>query len=1029
MSDRELRRYHRHYSRFHRASSLLFTLILIPCLTGLDMWALEKSREHYVDAMNAKSAHERLRERAPQVLRSEILPRARELAERSKDSKRDEIKEAADSLLQDLRKLKLAILDNLDRHEAALRGEFTDAKPLGAEQGTAAPDAREAAAKQARAFAESATKQLNRLEARIGHLTAWSGSKRQAAIDDILRICGKPNNRAIDLPTKVEKVPARPTSDRQSRVEPQRSIHSPDEFRALSFVKDAPILNLSSISTPPVQVAAAGDVLSDVLTQLQLTADSATPDTDDLAVQAPIVVDESVTAVEDLVDELKTPAAIFEHFRNEYVYEPYFGIVKGAEQTIAEKAGNDADLAAAMISVLRAAGVPCRFVYGTIEVTAAQAASWLGVDAERAPSVLAEGHIPHEVTGTAGVANILLDHIWVVAYVDYVPYQGSTAVRSGDPTEVGDTWVEIDPSFKQHGFSERRNIEFDLSMNSRALLTNTRSDSTRAGIESVAGLVTDNGDNHIHSINETNLLNAVEVNSGRLVEIMAKQGLDTTTVFRERTVLDPKEGLLPASDYYHIIARGVNLATFPTELAAQARLTVRLPSGEILLQHPEVKEPEPPPLLVADLMNAPLSIHWTADAESEDAIILAESDENLDLQAYQVRVTPDLRHKETSLFVGDAVTLGIPLDVSWTFIHAGGRPEFDTLNPALVSTSTDRISAGAETVFVCDAGRVPDTQIEDARDGIANITDLLSAIGLSYFYQADRFAQINAGVLNVLAQRVPSVTRVSYGFTVTELFPGQPYIAKGGAITTSVLRDAYSVTPISKLDLRNVGGVSTEISPAVAHATFVFNHALTSSAIGSNNLDQFVGSEDVSSTAALLKAGAKAGIPNVTLIPETDETGAITGPEFTKTDLFNSPDLSGLTTTDATKDAVVAALNDGLGVTFSGGPVSPAPGSAISQEPLVTFNPRTGDFAARLTDSGYAADLLAGAQVDLGDEAFAISDVLDSNAPALSADALALAQEWLTALPAATESMGGGLSAHHRAQQELLPAAGRPRRI
>ena len=107
------------------------------------------------------------------------------------------------------------------------------------------------------------------------------------------------------------------------------------------------------------------------------------------------------------------------------------------------------DLASALISVYRAADIPCRYVYGTIQLTADQAGSWLGVDAAQVDALLSENHIPYQHLGTPGIGDILIDHVWVKAYVDYFPYQGATEVvpmANEDLDQVGDTWIEIDPS-------------------------------------------------------------------------------------------------------------------------------------------------------------------------------------------------------------------------------------------------------------------------------------------------------------------------------------------------------------------------------------------------------------------------------------------------------------------------------------------------------------------------------------------------------------------------------------------------------
>ena len=53
--------------------------------------------------------------------------------------------------------------------------------------------------------------------------------------------------------------------------------------------------------------------------------------------------------------------------KNNIKTEWYWGLMKGAEETLRQKSGNDADQAALLVAMLRSAGFPARFVQGTIE--------------------------------------------------------------------------------------------------------------------------------------------------------------------------------------------------------------------------------------------------------------------------------------------------------------------------------------------------------------------------------------------------------------------------------------------------------------------------------------------------------------------------------------------------------------------------------------------------------------------------------------------------------------------------------------
>jgi len=58
--------------------------------------------------------------------------------------------------------------------------------------------------------------------------------------------------------------------------------------------------------------------------------------------------------------------------------EPYYGSKKGSVGAFEERAGNDADLSSLLVALLRAANVPARYEYGTVDLTPEQAMAWTG---------------------------------------------------------------------------------------------------------------------------------------------------------------------------------------------------------------------------------------------------------------------------------------------------------------------------------------------------------------------------------------------------------------------------------------------------------------------------------------------------------------------------------------------------------------------------------------------------------------------------------------------------------------------------
>ena len=121
----------------------------------------------------------------------------------------------------------------------------------------------------------------------------------------------------------------------------------------------------------------------------------------------------------DLAEDLNwDPWALYNHVRNSYRCAPYWGSMKGAAGAYWDGEGNDMDLAALLVALLRASNIPARYVQGTIQVTSAQAQEFTGLaDARAAFEAFLRNGVPAQASAPV-YDPILLEHVWVEAYVD-----------------------------------------------------------------------------------------------------------------------------------------------------------------------------------------------------------------------------------------------------------------------------------------------------------------------------------------------------------------------------------------------------------------------------------------------------------------------------------------------------------------------------------------------------------------------------------------------------------------------------------
>lgn len=154
------------------------------------------------------------------------------------------------------------------------------------------------------------------------------------------------------------------------------------------------------------------------------------------------------------------PKRIYEFVRNEIVYEPYYGWLKGAERTLIDRAGNDLDQADLLVALLKASGFDSsdvKYIHGSMTVPFENQTwpgydlnGWLGAEnINIAAQCLLNGGIPY----IQGTNSIEVTRFWVQL------------------TTGGQTY-NLDPSLKPMVREECGiDIESMMSYNRTALLT------------------------------------------------------------------------------------------------------------------------------------------------------------------------------------------------------------------------------------------------------------------------------------------------------------------------------------------------------------------------------------------------------------------------------------------------------------------------------------------------------------------------------------------------------------------------------
>ncbi|WP_246624632.1 transglutaminase-like domain-containing protein [Oceanobacter mangrovi] len=159
------------------------------------------------------------------------------------------------------------------------------------------------------------------------------------------------------------------------------------------------------------------------------------------------------------------PVEIYQWVRNNIEFIPSYGSIQGAEYTLQHGKGNAFDTASLLVALLRAANIPARYAFGTVRIPADKVMNWVGnvQAAESAGHLMGQGGIPNTAQTIGGkIAYYKLEHVWVEAWIDYLPSRGAKH-------STGDTWIPMDASFKQYEYTEGMNLEEQVPFDAQAL--------------------------------------------------------------------------------------------------------------------------------------------------------------------------------------------------------------------------------------------------------------------------------------------------------------------------------------------------------------------------------------------------------------------------------------------------------------------------------------------------------------------------------------------------------------------------------
>jgi RHS repeat-associated protein len=396
------------------------------------------------------------------------------------------------------------------------------------------------------------------------------------------------------------------------------------------------------------------------------------------------------------------PIEIYEWVRNAVRPELYHGLMKGPLQTLLESSGNDADTAGLLIALLRAKGIPARYVRGTVDLPAAAAVAVTGTASpQRALRAFERAGIPAEpLPGPGSIAAIRVERVWAEAYLPYANYRGALL----DAHEK--VWVPLDPGFKRlapPGGIDLRSLGFEPDEVFDGYLAAAPG---RTPLEAYRS-------------------RAEDVLSGQRPDLAYEEAL------ARRDVVAQNLGLLPGTLPYTLVARAEVSYEPPEPLVHTARFVLESDGAGLL----DATFP------TTALLGQRLTLSYVPLEESDEEVV-RQYGGLFATPPYLVEVRPVLKLGGLVLASGTGGSgLGVTLDFRIELTTPGGQ-----------DAVSNRVLAGNLTAIGLAAGRV--TADESEQDEAARV---LARLAFHYLDHWNRSDEELAALLRVVPIR-PSVS-------------------------------------------------------------------------------------------------------------------------------------------------------------------------------------------------------------------------------------------------------------------------------
>ena len=590
---------------------------------------------------------------------------------------------------------------------------------------------------------------LNELKANLDSIEKTKGLAVEVEIEKARKHLQRVKPPKKHIPLDPNKLPHR--TPKIEKREPR--------LKKEDFERDFPNPKKAQAQNKPILVASIGPLKgllssdSDSSSSDLLAQTSNQPTPADLAENIDIQFTPEIRAK---AQELGyNPVKIYNRVRNNIEFVPTYGSIQGAHMTLLTKHGNAFDTASLLIALLRASNIPARYVYGTIEIPIDKVMNWVGgfSNPTSAVNFIASGGIPGVALTSGGTINALrMEHIWVEAWIDYIPSRGAR-----HKTGQGDTWIPLDASFKQYTY--KTGIDFYSSL-------------PFIGEQFLNQYIADFQDvlpYHFYSQQMFSWLDANMPNATS-EDIIGADGIDLTKIIFEQN-FSFLLGTLP----YRTVVSGGKYSQIPDALRHKVTIGGISPDefagGELNIS-----------ISLPELYGKRLTLSYVPATANDEALIAQYGGNILNVPPYLLNVKPLIKIEGVDSALGDSVGMGSVQRLTLKFQD----PIFG------MEVVENTVTAGAYSAITIQSQKTPveivTQRMKMLRDNSKNIDpvtlddllgELLHSIGLSYFHHLTFEDDLYAKTFRMVYTKGSSEAITTLDISVTYLFGIPNSVAQG----------------------------------------------------------------------------------------------------------------------------------------------------------------------------------------------------------------------------------------------------------